>query len=535
MKPEFPIYIPSKGRADSHLTMKVLDRFKLPYHVIVEEAEYTAYAKALGKKRLLVLDPRYQRDYDAMVKLTPEQSRGSGPARNFAWDHAIAAGAPWHWVMDDNIRGWWRMNHNLKVPVGDATIFRCMEDFTLRYRNVAMSGPNYYMFAPRKQPGIKPLTLNTRIYSCNLIRCDLPYRWRGRYNEDTDLSLRLLKAGWCTILFNAFLQWKATATPGVRMKGGNTDEVYQGVSGLEKSKLLVATHPDVAKMVRRWQRWHHQVDYAPFKTNRLIPAEGVKVRRGTDNYGMKLKRVPWDGGPVPFSRQGRVIEDEPVKRSKVSPPTPGGMRYGDALPADFVIPRSMLFWMKKDLSVNPFDRVVVRKGDRVMDCGSCIGTFAAAALEAGAGSVCCYEAMPKNAELLRANMIRYTDRAIVVAKALVADDAETVRLTLSGFSGAHSIAPRDVAGKAIIVPAVCFRKELKAYAPHVLKLDVEGAEYALLESLRAGDLSGVRCVFVEFHPHDERAARLAAFRTFLAAEGFTVVKEKLRAFTAVAA
>jgi len=45
-----------------------------------------------------------------------------------------------------------------------------------------------------------------------LIRNDVPYRWRGRYNEDTDLSLRMLKDRWCTIQFNAFLQGKA-ATP----------------------------------------------------------------------------------------------------------------------------------------------------------------------------------------------------------------------------------------------------------------------------------------------------------------------------------
>jgi len=278
--------------------------------VIVEEAEYKSYAAAIGKRKLLVLDPAYQRMYDPMMKLTPEQSRGSGPARNFAWDNARARGAKWHWVMDDNIRGFWRLNHNLKVPVGDGTILRCMEDFALRYRNVAMAGPNYYMFAPRKQPGIKPFILNTRIYSCNLIRNDLPFQWRGRYNEDTDLSLRLLKAGWCTILFNAFLQWKATATPGVRMKGGNTDEVYQGggqSGALEKSKLLAATHPDVVRMVRKWQRWHHQVDYSPFKSNRLLPVEGLTPKRGSDNYGMRLRKVKWDGGPVPFSKQGRVV------------------------------------------------------------------------------------------------------------------------------------------------------------------------------------------------------------------------------------
>ena len=62
------------------------------------------------------------------------------------------------------------------------------------------------MFVPRKSADLPPFKANTRIYSCILIDNALPFRWRGRYNEDTDLSLRVLKAGLCTIQFNAFLR-----------------------------------------------------------------------------------------------------------------------------------------------------------------------------------------------------------------------------------------------------------------------------------------------------------------------------------------
>ena len=91
---------------------------------------------------------------------------------------------------------------------------------TLRYKNVAMAGPQYKFFAPDRQK-LPPFVRNTRIYSCNLIRNDLPFRWRGRHNEDTIKSLDVLKAGWCTILFNAFLQDKA---PTLTIKGGNNTE-----------------------------------------------------------------------------------------------------------------------------------------------------------------------------------------------------------------------------------------------------------------------------------------------------------------------
>jgi hypothetical protein len=84
-----------------------------------------------------------------------------------------------------------------------------MEEFVLRYKNIAMAGPQYWMFAPSRAK-LPPFVVGTRIYSCNLIRNDVPFRWRGRYNEDTDLSLRVLKDGLCTIQFNAFLCGKIT-------------------------------------------------------------------------------------------------------------------------------------------------------------------------------------------------------------------------------------------------------------------------------------------------------------------------------------
>lgn len=282
--PQFPVYIVSKGRWESRLTMKTLDGIGVPYHVVVEPQERGAYASVIDPAKLLVLDLAYKARYDTFSKLRSELGTGSGPARNFVWDHAVAAGAKWHWCVDDNIQSFHRLNHNLKVPVSDGAIFRAMEDFVLRYENVAMAGPNYFMFASRKS-AMPPYILNTRIYSCNLIRNDVPFRWRGRYNEDTDLSLRMLKAGWCTVLFNAFLQYKRST---MTMAGGNTDTIYK-VGTVDKSRMLVDMHPDVARMTMRFSRVHHFVDYSRFRReNRLVRKAGIEVKDGTDDYNMML-------------------------------------------------------------------------------------------------------------------------------------------------------------------------------------------------------------------------------------------------------
>ena len=289
-KPQFPLYIPSKGRADSRYTAKALEEMGLFYTIVVEEQEYDEYAKVIDKKKILILDKKYQDEYDTCDDLGNSKSKGPGAARNFIWEHSILKGYKWHWVMDDNIKLFRRWNNNKRIKCYDGTPFKVMEDFVLRYKNIAMSGPNYSFFVIDKW-GYKytPFTVNTRIYSCNLIRNDVPFRWRGRYNEDTDLSLQMLKAGWCTVQFNVFLQEKTNTQV---LKGGNTDAFYAKEGTIPKSKMQVQLHPDVSKLTWRYGRWHHYVNYNKFKReNRLILKDNVKLKDKVNNYGLKLKTI----------------------------------------------------------------------------------------------------------------------------------------------------------------------------------------------------------------------------------------------------
>lgn len=288
MTNRFPIHIPSKGRHDSNITVKALERMKVEkYFVIVEEQEFEQYRNALGKDHLLVLDRTYQKNYQTLDNLGDTKSKGPGPARNFAWDHAIKLGFPWHWVMDDNIFRFSRLNNNNYFEVRDSVLFRVMEDFCLRYENIAMAGPNYEMFVPRKEKH-PPMVFNTRIYSCNLIRNDVPFRWRGRYNEDTILSLDMLSAGWCTVQFNVFLQFKA---PTQTVKGGNNTDFYSKEGTLPKSKMLVETYPKISKLTWKFGRIHHHVNYAPFRHNKLRKRKDIRISTDINEYGMKLFRL----------------------------------------------------------------------------------------------------------------------------------------------------------------------------------------------------------------------------------------------------
>ena len=288
MNPKYPIYIVSKGRWESRLTSKSLERMKVPYYIIVEEQEYEKYITTISKEKVLILPPEYQANYDVFNDdIGKGKGVGPGAARNFAWDHSIDLGEKKDWVLDDNIYDFYRLNRNAKNIVQTGTIFRCAEDFVNRYTNVLISGFNYCKFciASEKYP---PYLFNTRIYSTLLIDNKTKHRWRGRYNEDTDLSLRVLKDGDCTLQFNAFLQEKATTQ---RLRGGNSKEFYDEEGTLNKSKMLQEMHPDLARVVWRFNRWHHFVDYKPFKRNKPIKVDGLAIPKGINNYGMKMMNM----------------------------------------------------------------------------------------------------------------------------------------------------------------------------------------------------------------------------------------------------
>ena len=298
----FPLYIPTKGRYDYMHTAIALTAMNVKHRLIVEPQEVDLYMKSVRDKGLISeivpLDMSFKEKYDTCDDLGLTRSVGPGAARNFAWQHSIDLGYSHHWVMDDNINWFYRFNHNLKTPCRSSAYFRVMEDFTLRYDNVAMSGPNYFMFVKRKDK-LPPFVINTRIYSCNFIKNDLPFRWRGRYNEDTILSLDILKAGHCTIQFNTYLQEKL---PTQTIKGGNTDEFYHAEGELKagdryadggtdaKSQMLVDQHPDVAKVVHKFGRTHHQVSFKDFKQE-LHYRDNYVVPTGNNEYGMVLKEV----------------------------------------------------------------------------------------------------------------------------------------------------------------------------------------------------------------------------------------------------
>tara|TARA_R100001440_G_C2504214_1_gene117022 strand:+ start:344 stop:1186 length:843 start_codon:yes stop_codon:yes gene_type:complete len=279
MNPKFPIYIISKGRWERRQTVKTLEFANVPYRIVVEPKEYKYYSKVINSNKIIIAPENFS-----------EQGKGGIPVRNYVFEHSIKEGYKWHWILDDNIESIERYENNLKIKCKTATPFRVIEDFVLRYENIAQAGMNYALFCPSSEAR-QPIRFNTRIYSCILINNSMPHRWRGKYNEDTDLSLRFLKDGYVTALFNQFLIGKRAT---MSQKGGNTDSIYnEGDNRLAFAQSLANQHPDCVKVTKKFGRWHHQVNYKPFRFNALKRVKNYDkiVKKGVNNYDMKIVKI----------------------------------------------------------------------------------------------------------------------------------------------------------------------------------------------------------------------------------------------------
>lgn len=274
-QPKYPVYIVSKSRFENRITSDILIKNGVKHYIVVEESQFDDYDSRVNHDfvTVLKLDQSYLDNYDTCDDLGSSLSKGPGAARNFAWDHSIKSGYERHWVLDDNFENFYRYYQDKRVITHTGAIFTAMEHHVEQYENVAIAGPNYMAFA-KPDSEMLPFTMNTRIYSCLLIKNDINYRWRGRYNEDTDLCLRVLKDGLVTIQYNAFLAGKITTQ---RVSGGNTEAFYEKEGTLPKSKMLADLHPDVASVVWKFRRWHHEVDYTKFKYNRLVKKPFTEV------------------------------------------------------------------------------------------------------------------------------------------------------------------------------------------------------------------------------------------------------------------
>ena len=181
--------------------------------------------------------------------------------------------------------------------------------------------------------------------------------------------------------------------------------------------------------------------------------------------------------------------------------------------------RSMVF--KGSYESHECDLVerTVRPNESVLEIGSGIGLVGLVATRiCGEGNALCCEANPKLESVIRENYRLNGWRANLSMRA-VTSDGRDVALFCHDNVLSSSTLNRSLRSDRIVVESHVINDLIDMDRPSVVIMDVEGSE---VELLRAADISNVRAVIVEMHPHIVGEENIDLVICEMEAKGFRV-------------
>ena len=320
----YPIFIISYNRPNVYAsTISAFIKYGVKINVVVHKEQLQAYKSFFNSPLVnwIEFDDEYKHKYEILSNVDSyEKNAGSGAERNFAWDCAKNAGYSAYWNFDDNMIFIYQTGkttnskksyerRHITDPKQFKELFHKAEDFYDSYDNLFIMelGEGTY-FGFRTHP-----VLNRRCYSALLINTAIPTQWRGRYNEDTIMSLDCLSNGFCTCQTPILLKNKCSTRAA---KGGNhalgkgkddlKNQVYSDAIDYEfssslKSQMLVAVYPQYCYLKYRCGRIHHGYNEQAWNSfkQQLHPA---KVK------GQKQKIYTWRVFHNVFDEKGAKIK-----------------------------------------------------------------------------------------------------------------------------------------------------------------------------------------------------------------------------------
>lgn len=163
---------------------------------------------------------------------------------------------------------------------------------------------------------------------------------------------------------------------------------------------------------------------------------------------------------------------------------------------------------------------ILTPGDRVLEVGTGIGFVSIfCAKIAGEGQVTSYEANPALEPAIRSNYDANGLSPDLRMKAVTRDGAP-VTFFQDPMILSSSLIDRDLPTEKITIESTPMADVMAEVRPDVIVMDVEGAEVDLLP---AADLSDVRDMVIEVHPHIVGDEAVAKMNADLAKQGFAIV------------
>ncbi len=170
----------------------------------------------------------------------------------------------------------------------------------------------------------------------------------------------------------------------------------------------------------------------------------------------------------------------------------------------------------------------INKSDVFYDIGANVGTYTCfAASKSPNGSVVAFEPEPDNATRLRENL-SLNDLYAEVVEVALSNRTGTVNLELTGDEpgeGEHTIVASGADSGSIEVPTMRGDDLIEKRglpAPTIIKIDVEGAEFMVLQGLAKTIEENCRLIYVEVHPNKMLSGSEDQVVSFLEKRGFEV-------------
>ena len=185
-----------------------------------------------------------------------------------------------------------------------------------------------------------------------------------------------------------------------------------------------------------------------------------------------------------------------------------------------------LIWLLKEYNKHGFK---IEKNDIIIDIGAHIGIFSLYANQfCKNGKIFCYEPSTENYELLQSNISQNQIKNIFPNNFAVSQSNDSVKLYISPDNTAHSI--YDSTSKSIQVKSRTLQNIFDSNKLEIcdyLKLDCEGAEYEIIESLPNEYFKKIKQIYIEYHFSDSKHEMLENMIKKLDQMSFSIIKEPL--------
>ena len=178
-------------------------------------------------------------------------------------------------------------------------------------------------------------------------------------------------------------------------------------------------------------------------------------------------------------------------------------------------------WMINEYGVEDFQ---IAKNDTIIDVGAHIGLFSLLVSQfCKTGKIFSFEPISDNFNLLMSNLKLNHTENIHPFNLAVSKNTSSVDLFLSSDQSAHSIFSSD--SESTTVKSISLQRifdENKISSCKLLKLDCEGAEYEIIDSLPLEYFDKIENIAIEYHVADSKPELAKDLISKIKNAGFTI-------------